>query len=88
MMKMFDCFFRIRERHDKVVFNSEELETGILLGKEWSKDKNHQAKHQQKVIDRVTKSQERALKKLKEESEELYLKAIEVCLLQLFVFYT
>ena len=69
---------RVRLREDEDVFSSEELESSILLKKRWCRYIDEKSRHERCIIAQATKCQERALRKLKEESEELYLKAIQV----------
>ena len=75
---IFTVTFRIRDR-DSPALSVEELETEILLDKEWTSQRIKLHMEELKTIKRLVRAQERALQKLREESEELYQQAIEVC---------
>lgn len=66
----------IRDR-EKTVYTSEQLEARVLLIKEWSRYKIKQHLTEMRACSKMMKAQEKALEKLKEESEELYLQAIQ-----------
>ncbi|XP_045207565.2 39S ribosomal protein L40, mitochondrial-like [Mercenaria mercenaria] len=63
-------------QREKMVYTSEELESQVLLEKDWSRYKMKQHQAEQSACARMRAAQEKALEKLKEESEELYQAAI------------
>lgn len=58
--------------------STEEIESRILLQKEWSKYKRLQYMTDIQTIDSMLYSQQKALDELRAESEELYQEAIQV----------
>ncbi|XP_014485753.1 PREDICTED: 39S ribosomal protein L40, mitochondrial [Dinoponera quadriceps] len=58
--------------------SAEEMESRILLQKEWSRYKNSQYLADIQIIDSMLYSQQKALDELRAESEELYQEAIQV----------
>lgn len=55
------------------------MEKRHLLLKEWSRYKYKQHLEDTQMLDRIIYSQQRALDELRNESEELYQEAIQVC---------
>merc|ERR1712071_740288 len=62
----------------KETLSAEEQESNTLLLKSWSKYKYNQQLDENKMIDRITNSQQKALDQLKCISPELYLEAIQM----------
>lgn len=70
--------FRIRKRNLPTL-SEEELDSRATLLKEWTRFRHQQALADLKTIDRLAHTQTKALDELRLESEELYQKAIQVC---------
>ncbi|KAL4229090.1 39S ribosomal protein L40 [Mactra antiquata] len=64
-------------QREKITYSSDQLETQILLEKDWSRYKTKQAVAENRLLKNIIKSQEKALQKLREESEDLYQRALE-----------
>lgn len=64
--------------------SAEELESRVLLQKEWNKYKSRQYLADVQTIDSILYSQQRALNELRAESEELYQEATQVNKINLF----
>ena len=67
----------MRDR-EKTSFSVEEMEEQVLLDKEWSRSRMRLHRDEMMILKRVFRAQEKALQKLREESEELYQQAIQV----------
>jgi large subunit ribosomal protein L40 len=72
---LFICSTRTRE---KVVYSSEELEAQILLMKDWTRYRMKFHNMEMKACFKMKAAEQKALDKLREESEELYQQAIQV----------
>lgn len=59
-------------------FTEEQKEEAILLIKEWTRNRYEQHYQEQIMMNRIFAAQEKALQKLREESEELYQQAIQL----------
>lgn len=70
---------RLRTRQ-KVDYTAEELESQVLLMKDWCRHRMAQHTREVKEIKQVQIAQENALSQLRAESEELYQQAIQVSL--------
>jgi len=66
----------LRTRKEKL--SEEEQESNTLLLKSWSRYKYNQQLNENRMIDRITNSQQKALDQLKCISPELYLEAVQV----------
>lgn len=80
MQKLILFYFivsRIRQRSETNL-TQEEDEKRALLMKQWSGYRLQQHRADIRMLDRIQYSQQRALDKLREESEELYQAAIQV----------
>lgn len=60
------------------MYTSEELESHVLLMKEWARYRIRQHHAEMIILQRMEAAQQKALIKLREESEELYEQAIQV----------
>ena len=67
----------MRDR-ERTAFSAEQMEEQVLLEKQWSKNKISQHRSEMILKNRVLYAQQKALRKLREESEELYQQAIQV----------
>ena len=67
----------MRDR-DRTAFSAEQMEEQVLLEKQWSKNKISEHRSEMILKNRVLYAQQKALRKLREESEELYQQAIQV----------
>ena len=65
--------------------SAEETERRSLLEKEWNRYKHEQWINNVRVIESIVLSQEKALKELRAASEQLYKKAVEVCITRILV---
>jgi len=61
--------------------SEEEVESRILLQKEWTRYKTQQHLNNVQTIDSIFYSQQKALDELRAESEQLYQEAIQVIIL-------
>lgn len=61
--------------------SEEEVESRILLQKEWTRYKTQQYLNNVQIIDSIFYSQQKALDELRAESEQLYQEAIHVIIL-------
>lgn len=83
-MPIVNHIFRERRRPSPSI-TDEILEKRILLEKQWAKYKNDQHLSDAKMLDRILQSHQRALQELRNESEELYQAAVQVCDAQKFI---
>ena len=67
----------MRDR-ERTAFSAEQMEEQVLLEKQWSKNKISEHRSEMILKNRVLYAQQKALRKLREESEELYQQAIQV----------
>ena len=67
----------MRDR-ERTAFSAEQMEEQVLLEKQWSKNKISQHRSEMILKNRVLYAQQKALRKLREESEELHQQAIQV----------
>ena len=75
MQNFDDCRMRTRKNP---AFTEEQKEEAILLIKEWTRNRYEQHYQELIMMNRIFAAQEKALQKLREESEELYQQAIQV----------
>lgn len=73
-------FWRERTRH-LTPLSEQEIERRELLLKEWQHYKKKEWLDNMNIMESIIMSQENALKELKFASEELYKRAIEVCII-------
>ena len=79
--------FVCRQRARKESLSQDELNRHQMVLKEWTSYKCKQSVMEAKMIDRITASQQKALDQLRLISEPLYMEAIQVIKISIYMLY-